>query len=362
MAHGIITDNFITQLNKYYLGPSTDRLGDPFIYLPDRLPPGTQTNNVLDTVEPKAKPLEFIARINKLYGNGATFVGMPMDKMKWIVSALVMILVFAGAGTTIIYLNGEETRREKESLAVRTEMQAELSSIQQKIWGQLSSVSENLTKASIDLRITGLNGTEARAILNDLFVNVIYGIDVATIDIHGKIVAAEPEIYHDVEGTDISEQSQVQRMLETMMPVMSDVFVMAEGFTATDIEVPVFTNDGVFNGSVSVALDLESMIRDIVNASMDTERFQFTCLQTDGLEVYDTDEDQIGKNLFTDPAYENYTTVLDFMHDLIGKDQGYGTYEYYRTLESKELVGKEVYWSSVGMYGVDWRLLIIHAL
>lgn len=309
-----------------------------------------------------ASTLNFFARINKIYEYGVAIVGMLMDKLKWFALAFVSILVLAGIGTTIIYLKGEDTRRVNESLAVRMEMQTELSSIQHKVWGQLSSVSENLTKASMGLRTTGLNGTEARAILHDLIVNVTYEVDVVTIDVNGRIVAAEPERYHDVEGIDISGQSQVQRMLTTMMPVMSDVFVMAEGFTATDIEVPVFTTGGVFNGSVSVALDLESMIRDIVDASMDTDMFQFTCLQTDGLEVYDTDEDQIGRNLFTDPAYENYTEVLVFMHDLIKEDQGYGTYEYYRSLESKQLVGKEVYWSSVGMYGVDWRLLVIHAL
>ncbi|MCG7843901.1 MAG: hypothetical protein MIO90_00540, partial [Methanomassiliicoccales archaeon] len=207
-----------------------------------------------------------------------------------------------------------------------------------------------------------LNGTAARAALNELMANVTYAVDVVTIDVNGIIVAAEPIAYHEVEGANISDQAQVRRMMETMMPVMSDVFIMAEGFPAADMEVPVFTADGRFNGSISVAMDMESMLGDMVNTHMDASKFQFTCLQTDGLELYDTDSDQIGRNLFTDPAYQNYTMALQFMHGVTSQGQGYGTYEYYQTLESKEMVEKEVYWSSFGLYGAEWRLLIIHVI
>ena len=111
-----------------------------------------------------------------------------------------------------------------------------------------------------------------------------------------------------------------------------------------------------------MALDLESLFHDIVAQSVDLSKYQFTCLQTDGMEVYDTDEAQIGRNLFTDPAYQNYTDVLQFMHGLLSQDHGYGNYQYYKTLASQELVKKEVYWTSVGMYGVEWRILMIHAI
>jgi hypothetical protein len=285
-----------------------------------------------------------------------------MEKGKLVALVIVVIIIVSGTGMAVLYVNGENARKDLERYSVRTDMQTELSSVQHQIWAELSSVSENLTKTSMKLSVTGLNGSGARAALNDLLNNLSCEVDVVTIDTHGIIVAAEPSIYSSAEGTDISGQSQVQKILLTRMPVMSDVFVMAEGFTATDIEVPVFTAEGKYNGSVSAALDLESMMRAIVNSSVDKTKFQFTCLQTDGLEVYDTDEDQVGRILFTDPVYQNYTTVLTFMHGLVGESNGYGTYEYYRTLESKQLVEKEVYWSSVGLYGVEWRLLLIHAM
>jgi len=286
-----------------------------------------------------------------------------MSKMKWAALAVVLVLIVAGIAATVVCIDGrDDIENEKKAAETRAEMQSELSAVQHEIWAALDSASENLTAASIGLRSTGLNGSDAREVLDELLDSVPFAVDVVTIDIDGRIIAAEPSEYDEVEGTDISSQAQVRKMNETMMPVMSDVFVMAEGFTAIDIEVPVFTDDGVFNGSVSVALDLESMIRGIVNSNVNTERFQFTALQRDGLEVYDTDEAQIGRNLFTDEAYENYTAVLNFMHELVGQNRGYGTYEYYLTLDSKDLTEKEVYWSSVGLYGAEWRLLMIHAI
>lgn len=285
-----------------------------------------------------------------------------MDKIKVLAMGAVVILAIAGISAAFLYTQGQEALEDKERFEVREDMSRSLTEVQSEAQNVLASVYRNLTEASVRLRTIGLNGTAARAVLNDLMANVNNAVDVVTIDVQGVIVAAEPAVYHEVEGTNISDQAQVRRMSDTMMPVMSDVFMMAEGFPAADMEVPVFTTDGRFNGSVSVALDMESMLRGIVNADLDTERFQFTCLHTNGLELYDTDEDQIGRNLFTDPAYANYTETLEFMHGITRQSQGYGTYEYYQTLDSRELVEKEVYWSSFGLYGAEWRLLVIHVL
>jgi hypothetical protein len=72
--------------------------------------------------------------------------------------------------------------------------------------------------------------------------------------------------------------------------------------------------------------------------------------------------DQIGRDLFTDPACENYTALPELVHGPVGENQGCGTYGYERSQESHELVEKEVCWSSMGLHGTEWRLLIVHAI
>jgi hypothetical protein len=151
-------------------------------------------------------------------------------------------------------------------------------------------------------------------------------------------------------------------MHETMMPVMSDVFTMVEGFEATDMEAPVFDQDGSFVGSVSVTINIQKMVQEIAEEELNGTAFQFTCLQRDGVEIYDTDGAQIGRNLFTDAVYRNYTETLAFMHQVVQTSQGHGTYQYYRSVTSGDLVNKEVYWSSFGLHGTEWRLLVIRVM
>jgi hypothetical protein len=287
---------------------------------------------------------------------------MNLPKVQGFTVVLILLLVMSGIGFTVLYAQNTGSAKERSDLTARVAMAEALNSIQARAWSELVRADENLTQASIDLRSTGLNGTAARTIMNGLRENLTYGVDIVTVDVNGTIVAAEPSYYQGSEGRYIGDQAQVVRLHQTLMPVMSKVFAMVEGFEAADMQVPVFDQEGRFIGSVSVTLNLQEMLKDIVNEELAGTSFQFTCLQTDGTELYDTDEGQIGRNLFTDPIYQNYTETLTFMRQVVQTPQGHGAYQYYRSVASGELVNKEVYWSSFGLYGTEWRLLMIRAM
>jgi hypothetical protein len=287
---------------------------------------------------------------------------MNLPKVQGFTVVLVLLVIVSGIGLTVTYLQDHGLARERDEAAAQVEMTGSLNAIQARAWSELVRAEENLTAASLSLRSTGLNGSEARAVLMSVKENLTYGVDVVTIDRNGIIVAAMPTEYQGSEGADISGQAQVARMRETMMPVMSDVFRMVEGFEATDLQVPVFDQTGAFEGSVSVTLNLQQMVKDITTEELNGTAFQFTCLQTDGAEIYDSDEGQIGRNLFTDPIYQNYTETLAFMHQVVQTSQGEGAYNYYRSVASGELVNKQVFWSSFGLHGAEWRLLVIRAM
>lgn len=242
---------------------------------------------------------------------------MNLPKVQGFTVVLVLLLVMSGIGFTVLYAQSTGSAKERSELTARVEMTEALNSIQARAWSELVQADENLTQASIDLRSTGLNGTAARAIMNGLLENLTYGVDIVTVDANGTIVAAEPSDYQGSEGRDIGDQAQVVRLHQTLMPVMSKVFAMVEGFEAADMQVPVFDQEGRFIGSVSVTLNLQEMLKDIVNEELAGTSFQFTCLQTDGAELYDTDEAQVGRNLFTDPIYQNYTETLAFMRQVV---------------------------------------------
>ncbi len=283
-------------------------------------------------------------------------------KARILAIALVAVVVISAIGMSLLYLQNENTLREKDRIVIEQDMKDTLSRIESAVRSELGNITKHLNTASDELRPTGLDGDDARAVLSDLKAKLPYAVDVVTINRTGVIVAAYPEEYSDIEGVDISDQPQVQEMLRTMRPVASDVFVMAEGFPASDMESPVFDASGMFIGSVSAAIDLSAMLRDIVDACLDRERFQFTCLQIDGTEIYDSDGAQVGKNLFNDSVYADHPAMLEFMRTVVDEHDGYGTYRYYRTLGSQDLVDKEVYWTSFGMTEANWRLMVIHVM
>ncbi len=84
-------------------------------------------------------------------------------------------------------------------------------------------------------------------------------------------------------------------------------------------------------------------------------------MQTDGLIIYDSDPAQQWKNLFTDEAYANYPSLLALGQHMAAESSGYGTYSY--TLNgTAQTAEKECYWTTVGAYGSQWRLIIVHPI
>jgi hypothetical protein len=85
-------------------------------------------------------------------------------------------------------------------------------------------------------------------------------------------------------------------------------------------------------------------------------------MQTNGTLLYDPDPVQQGKNLFTDPIYVDYPTVQAFVHQVASEEAGYGTYQYHENTVAGNIVNKEAYWTTTGIYGAQWRLVLLHVL
>ena len=88
-------------------------------------------------------------------------------------------------------------------------------------------------------------------------------------------------------------------------------------------------------------------------------------MQSNGTLIYDPDPDQQSKNLLTDTIYKDYPEVQEFARQIAEQPSGYGNYQYYDKDVAdydKQLVTKEAYWMTVGIYGTEWRLVIWHAL
>ena len=80
-------------------------------------------------------------------------------------------------------------------------------------------------------------------------------------------------------------------------------------------------------------------------------------MQPDGLIFYDQDKMEIGRNLFTDQLYEPFEELRVLGSEISQKESGLGEYSFF-SRGMNTVVMKEVKWSSVGLHGTQWRLIL----
>lgn len=231
--------------------------------------------------------------------------------------------------------------------------------LQRDIQNELDRMDRDLFAAAGELSRTGLDGEEARRILSGLAASYPYVADACTVDKNGNIVAVEPAAYHEFAGSDISGQEQVRRLWETGGPVLSSVFTAVEGFPAVDLERPVFRQNELI-GSVSLLIKPEQFFASFALPELQRQQPEMMVMQKDGYIVYDSDSSQIGRNVFTDPFYQDYTGLPALTRRTVADRAGVGTYTPPGQPSQKQVVKKSV-WTTVGLYGTEWRLIINYA-
>ncbi len=281
-----------------------------------------------------------------------------MAKIKLLFVIITVIMIFsltfnAYQWSTNLSLTGQS---EKELMA--TILIHDASSINL----ELQNLDDLLSETCQKLSVTGLTGTAAENILNDLYTqqsNVI--VNAATADKNDILLAVEPSNYSNIIGQDIKNQEQNIEMHKTMRPAVSNLIHLVEGFPGIVMVAPVFNTGGQFIGSLSIVFLPYELIHPIVE---DTVQGIYTiyALQSNGTLIYDAGIEQ-GKNIFTDEEYQGYTELQTFIHQVVDTQSGYGKYSYFDDLApSRPLVNKEAYWTTIGIYNTDWRLVIAHTL
>ena len=288
-----------------------------------------------------------------------------MDKSKTIVYALIIVMVVS-LGVNAYQLNVNlKLAQQKDDLEVKQTMTSLLIQAQSSINAELERLDSSLQTACQRLSTTGLSGAHARTVLEDVVSNNSLIVNAATSDLNDILVAVEPSEYSNIEGQDISGQAQNIQLHQTMRPAMSDLIPLVEGGPGVVMVAPIFDGNGKFMGSLSIVIHPSLLIGKIVEPAINGTPYSMWAIQTNGTLIYDPDPEQQGRNLFTDPIYTNYTEVQTFTRQVAGAQSGYGTYQYYNiNLDnaSKQIVRKEAYWTTIGIYGTEWRLVIVHAV
>ncbi len=238
------------------------------------------------------------------------------------------------------------------------DMTFRLLKIQADVQGRLNDLDADVANASQNLSTTGIEGSAARGVLSKLMETNSNLVEAVTVSKDGKIIVAECKGCEGGEGANISSQEHIAHILKDKTPAFSDEFLTVEGYNGTALAYPVFSPQGEPLGGISTIIKPDSLINASVAPELKGMNYSFWVMQLDGLIAYDRDSSQIGKYLFSDPLYKPFTSLLALGHTMVAERSGHGNYSFQVTEGNKTVVTKDVYWTTVGLHGKEWRLAI----
>jgi polar amino acid transport system substrate-binding protein len=238
------------------------------------------------------------------------------------------------------------------------DMPFKLLQIQANVQGSLNDMDSDVANASVDLSETGLDGDAARGVLDKLLKTNSNLVEGVTVGKDGRIIVAECKGCEGGVGANISSQEHIARILKAKTPALSDEFMTVEGYNATALAYPVFSPQGEFLGGISATFEPERLLNAFVSPMLNGTGYSFWVMQLDGLIAYDRDSSQIGKYLFEDPLYTPFQSLLALGHRMVADRAGHGSYSFQVTEGNMTVVTKDVYWTTAGLHGKEWRLAI----
>jgi hypothetical protein len=223
--------------------------------------------------------------------------------------------------------------------------------IQQAVQSKLDSFDADLSGAASSLAQTGLSGPGARQILNGLCTKYPFLIDCLAVDAAGKVTAAAPEAYLKYEGTDLKTQDIKKATLST-------VFKAIEGMDAVSLMRPILSEKGEYLGIVSALFKPETLLAGIVGPLLIATNVEVNVTQLDGLNIFDSQGNDIGVNFITDPALLPYKDLITLNTRIAAEESGTGSYTYL-SHTTEVPVKKQASWSSVKLHDTAWRLISV---
>jgi hypothetical protein len=241
----------------------------------------------------------------------------------------------------------------------RGELPPVLVELQKKITAELDQMDQEVARLAGKLSEKDFGTAPTRKMLGDLCRSFPYAVDCAVLDRNGRMVLVEPEAFTKFEGSDISAQEQVVRLQKTKKPALSNAFKAVEGFDAVDLEHPIFSSKGELIGSVSLLIRPEALFSHMLAPVLQGMPVEAFVMQTDGRILYDEDKEEVGRMLFTDSMYEPFPQLRALGTLICREKTGAGSYEF-RQKGSQKLVKKDAHWTTVGLHGTEWRLVVMH--
>ncbi len=207
------------------------------------------------------------------------------------------------------------------------------------------------------LGTTGISGPEADSLIMDLATSHPSILSAITVDTNGTVLSAAPENSKMLVGQNIADQEVIAHVLSTRQPAMGQYFTLRQGGEGVAIVYPVFSPGGEFLGAISMAFSPSVLVTPYAEESKTWAPFTYAVAQPEGVLLYHSNSELVGKPAFGEPLFERFPEILDFVHRSDTERTGYATFSFFKE-GSTEIVPKETFWDTVALYGTEWRVFV----
>jgi hypothetical protein len=231
----------------------------------------------------------------------------------------------------------------------------ELTLVRDGLITSLDSLNTMIEDAVIQFAASEIDTIQMRAKLLELFNSSSFVNEFSYIDTLGILQIIEPEAYHSYQGEDISTQPHVISAFQTFQPVLSDVFLVMEGYHAcVDIHPIVHTTQLL--GAISAVFAPAELLGRIIMPVVKDQDFEIWVMEKTGVVLFDQDTAEIGLNVLTDPLYAAYPELITACNKMIAEESGETRYSFFQTGTSTT-VSKKTFWNTFALYGNEWKIV-----
>jgi len=171
----------------------------------------------------------------------------------------------------------------------------------------------------------------------------------------GIMQVIEPSLYYSSQGSNISGQDHIIKAYQTKMPVLSKQFLAVEGFYANAFIHPVIRADTLLGG-ITALFYPQMILETVLQPLFEDANFELWVMEEGGNVLYDQDDEEIGRNIFTDPMYAGFPELIAAAGKIDDEESGKTSYSFYKA-GTHETVTKLTYWNTFELYGTRWKLI-----
>ena len=218
---------------------------------------------------------------------------------------------------------------------------------------ELDDMAEEMREAGAVILQTGGEPTAAEAALKELYDDTDYSISILYADAAEMCIAVYPDIIKDSVGKDLSIYGTDEEYYAGREIALTNYQLLESGFYSSVLSMPLYEN-GKFSGYISDALDLTKLMDGIEVDLRSDFGYDLWVVEPSGMQIYDSDAEEIGLNILTDTLYAKYD-VRAAAEKICTEREGTTSYTL---MENGKLITKNAAWKTLSFGGQEWRVVV----